>query len=110
MSHSPAQTTLRMIALIQLLEIRKAHTQTLGEDLADIIESGKKAGTSPTDVCEEVFGETQTAAELRKILSNFYVREVELLVKLGVCESVPVSSAEEASIEAAEILTRAKGH
>jgi len=109
MSSSSTPVTLRMIALIQLIEVRKAQTNALIEDLADIIETGKKTGVSPTEVCEEVFGETQTAVELRQILSNFYAREVEFLVKLGICESVPVGSAAEAQAEAAEILTRAKG-
>lgn len=107
---SSISPTLRMLALIQLIEIRKVQTSALINDLADIIESEKKNGTSPTDIFNEVCGETQTASELRQILSNFYIRETEFLVKLGVCESVPVGSPEEASAEAAEILTRVKGN
>lgn len=107
---SSISPSLRMIALLQLIEVRKAQTSALIDDLTDIIESGKKNGISPTDISNEVCGETQTASELRQILSALYVREVEFLVKLGVCESVPVGSPEEASAEAAEILTRVKGN
>lgn len=105
---SSISPTLRMIALIQLIEVRKTQTTALIDDLANIIESEKKNGTSPTDISNEICGETETAAELREILSHFYIRETEFLVKLGVCESVPVGSPEEASAEAAEILTRVK--
>lgn len=106
MSVSPVQ---RMAALIQLIELRKAQTDALTSDLADIITKATVDGTPVRDIAEGVCGEGKSAVELRNILSLFYARETELLVQLGVCEVVPVGSAEEASIEAAEILTRMKG-
>lgn len=108
MSVSPC--ALRMLALTQLLAVRQAHTNALLSDLADIIKIEKEKNTPPLEITEEICGEGQTADELRQILSHFYAKETEFLVKLGVCEVVPVGSAEEAQAEAAEILTRAKGH
>lgn len=108
MSFSPC--TPRMLALTQLIAVRQAHTDALLSDLADIIKAGKEKNTPPLEIAEEVCGENQTADELRQILSHFYAKETEFLVKLGVCEVVPVGSAAEAQVEAAEILTRVKGH
>ena len=108
MSVSPC--TLRMFALTQLIAVRQAHTDALLSDLADIISSGKEKNIPSPEIVETICGENQTADELRQILSHFYAKETEFLVKLGVCEVVPVGSAEEAQVEAAEILTRAKGH
>ena len=108
MSFSPY--TLRMLALTQLLAVRQAHTDALLSDLADIIKAGKEKNTPPLEISEEICGEGQTADELRSVLGHFYAKETEFLVKLGVCEVVPVGSAAEAQAEAAEILTRAKGH
>jgi len=107
MSLSP---NLRMLVLIQLLEMRRAQTKALTDGLADIIASGTKAGKSPAEICEATCSDNESGNELKHILSDFYTQETALLVKLGVCEVVPVGSKEEASVEAAEILTRAKGH
>lgn len=108
MSFSPC--TLRMVALTQLIAVRQAHTDALLSDLADIIKAGKEKNTPPREIAEAICGEGQTADKLRQILSHFYAKETEFLVELGVCKVVPVGSAEEAQAEAAEILTRAKGH
>lgn len=107
---SVSSSSLRMLALTQLIEVRQAHTDALLSDLADIISSGKEKNIPPLEITDTICGENQTADELRQILSHFYAKETEFLVKLGVCEVVPVGSAEEAQAEAAEILTRAKGH
>lgn len=107
---SVSSSTLRMLALTQLIAVRQAHTDALLSGLADIIKIGKGKNTPPLEITEAICGENQTADELRQILSHFYAKETEFLVKLGVCEIVPVGSAEEAQVEAAEILTRVKGH
>ena len=108
-----SQALSRMSLIVALLLRRKEATAALAEDLSQLIKEQTDQGKTRLEATEVLFGENSGDAfpQLQEVLSRFYSNETEILVKLGVCETVPVANAAEAAAEAAELLTRAgKAH